>query len=77
MAGAASLGLTLPSRRGVLNFFLQDGHDQVVLRHQIVLHYEACKPVTQEGFILILVKYLAMVEVGVGEYPINATTNRA
>lgn len=46
------LGFALPSWRGVLHFLLQDGNDQVVLGHQVVLHYEACEPVTQERFIL-------------------------
>ena len=45
-------GLALPSWWRVLHLLLQDGHDQVVLRHQVVLHYEACEPVTQERLVL-------------------------
>ena len=46
------LGLTLPSWWSVLHFLLQNGNNQVVLGHQVVLHYEVCEPMTQERFIL-------------------------
>ena len=42
------LGLALPSGRGVLSplLLLQDGHNQVVFGHQVVLHHKACEAVT-------------------------------
>lgn len=46
------LGLALACGGGVLDLLLQDGDDQVVLGHQVVLHDEAREAVTQERLVL-------------------------
>ncbi len=46
-----SSGVTLPSS-GTLDFLFQDGHDEVVLRHEVVLHHETSEAVTQESLVL-------------------------
>ena len=53
MAAVSSVsGLALPCGGGVLHLLLQDGHDQVVLGHQVVLHDKAREAVAQEGLVL-------------------------
>lgn len=46
-----SSGVTLPSS-GTLDFLFQDGHNEVVLRHEVVLHHKTSEAVTQESLIL-------------------------
>lgn len=46
-----SSGVTLPSS-GTLDFLFQDGHDEVVLRHEVILHHETSEAVTQESLVL-------------------------
>ncbi len=46
-----SSGVTLPSSC-TLDFLFQDGHDEVVLRHEVVLHHETSEAVTQESLVL-------------------------
>lgn len=63
--------------RGALDLLLQDGHNQVVLGHEVVLHHELGKAVAQQRFILVFIKKLAVVEVRVRKDPVNPTTHRA
>lgn len=71
---SVSLGFTL-SLRLVLGLLLHNGYYEVVLGHQVVLDHKACEAMTQERLVLILVEDLAMVKVGVGEYPVDPSAN--
>lgn len=45
------LGIALPCS-GTLDLLLQDGHNEVVLRHEVVLHHKPSETVTQESLVL-------------------------
>lgn len=55
---------------------LHDGHDEVVLGHEVVLGDERREAVAQVRLVLELVEYPPVVEVGVREDPVDAPTHR-
>lgn len=56
---------------------LWDGHDQIFLGHQIVLGDKVGEAQAQKCLLLELVEYPAVMEIGVREDAIHATTHRA
>jgi len=58
-------------------FLLKHRHNQVVLRHQIILRHKYCESPAQVGLIFKYVKYLPVVKVCMGEDAVNSATNGA
>ena len=70
------LRLALP-RLFLLHLLIQDGNDEIVFGHEVILRDEGGEPTAKTSFILVLVEERPVVVVSVTEDAINASTHGA
>ena len=70
------LRFTLPMLL-LLHLFIQDGNDEIVFRHEVVLRHKGGKTTTETSFVFVLVEESPMMIIGVAENAINASTHGA
>lgn len=61
----------------LFHLLIQDGNDEIVFGHEVVLRDKCGKPTTETSFVFVLIEQRPMMIIGVAEDAIDAPTNGA